>query len=116
MQRVVAAIHMDPEHAAFRRQLDAYLEAWGFRCSSELMLTVPVVDEESIASLVRSYLEREGFNVLRAACGGEALDVLESRPVRIVVLDVGNHIKERKAPGKSTAGGPSPKATATTNA
>jgi DNA-binding response OmpR family regulator len=48
-----------------------------------------VEDEESIASLVRSYLERDGFTVVHAETGGAALDALEQRPVRIVVLDVG---------------------------
>jgi DNA-binding response OmpR family regulator len=48
-----------------------------------------VEDEESIASLVRSYLERDGFTVVRAGRGDEALAELERRPVRVVVLDVG---------------------------
>jgi DNA-binding response OmpR family regulator len=48
-----------------------------------------VEDEDSIAALVRSYLERDGFTVVRAACGGEALAELARRPVRVVVLDVG---------------------------
>jgi len=48
-----------------------------------------VEDEESIASLVRSYLERDGFTVLHARHGEEALDELERHPVRVVVLDIG---------------------------
>ena len=48
-----------------------------------------VEDEESIASLVRSYLERDGFTVLHARRGEEALDELERHPVRVVVLDIG---------------------------
>jgi DNA-binding response OmpR family regulator len=48
-----------------------------------------VEDEDSIASLVRSYLERDGFTVVRARTGGEALEELERRPVRVVVLDIG---------------------------
>src|ERR1044072_8344836 len=48
-----------------------------------------VEDEESIASLVRSYLERDGFNVVLTRRGGEALDQLENQPVRVVVLDIG---------------------------
>jgi DNA-binding response OmpR family regulator len=48
-----------------------------------------VEDEDSIASLVRSYLERAGFTVVRARTGEEALEELERRPVRVVVLDVG---------------------------
>ena len=48
-----------------------------------------VEDEDSIASLVRSYLERDGFTVVRARTGEEALEELERRPVRVVVLDIG---------------------------
>jgi DNA-binding response OmpR family regulator len=48
-----------------------------------------VEDEDSIASLVRSYLERDGFTVVRARTGGEALEELERRTVRVVVLDIG---------------------------
>jgi two-component system response regulator ResD len=48
-----------------------------------------VEDEDSIASLVRSYLERDGFTVVRARSGEQALEELERHPVRVVVLDVG---------------------------
>ena len=48
-----------------------------------------VEDEESIASLVRSYLERDGFTVVHATDGATALAHLERRPVRVVLLDVG---------------------------
>jgi DNA-binding response OmpR family regulator len=48
-----------------------------------------VEDEDSIASLVRSYLERDGFTVVHAGCGEDALRELDERPVRIVVLDIG---------------------------
>ena len=48
-----------------------------------------VEDEDSIASLVRSYLERDGFTVVRARSGEQALEELDRHPVRVVVLDVG---------------------------
>jgi DNA-binding response OmpR family regulator len=48
-----------------------------------------VEDEDSIASLVCSYLERDGFNVVLSRRGGDALDELERQPVRVVVLDIG---------------------------
>jgi len=48
-----------------------------------------VEDEESIANLVRSYLERGGFTVVRAGRGSDALAEVERRPVRVVVLDIG---------------------------
>jgi DNA-binding response OmpR family regulator len=48
-----------------------------------------IEDEDSIAALVRSYLERDGFTVVRARSGKDALVELERRPVRVVVLDIG---------------------------
>ncbi len=48
-----------------------------------------VEDEDSIASLVRSYLERDGFTVVRATHGVAAIEELGRRPVRVVLLDVG---------------------------
>jgi DNA-binding response OmpR family regulator len=48
-----------------------------------------VEDEDSIATLVHSYLERDGFTVVRAGCGKEALAEVDRRPVRVIVLDIG---------------------------
>ena len=48
-----------------------------------------VEDEDSIASLIRSYLERDGFATVRARTGEEALAELERNPIRVVVLDIG---------------------------
>jgi len=48
-----------------------------------------VEDEDSIATLVHSYLERDGFTVVRAERGEEALAEVERRPVRVIVLDIG---------------------------
>jgi len=48
-----------------------------------------VEDEDSIATLVHSYLERDGFTVVRAERGAEALAEIERRPVRVIVLDIG---------------------------
>jgi two-component system alkaline phosphatase synthesis response regulator PhoP len=47
-----------------------------------------VEDEESLASLVAAYLEREGFAVVGAVSGAEALETLESQRIRLVVLDL----------------------------
>src|SRR4051794_7141221 len=47
-----------------------------------------VEDEENLASLVRAYLEQEGYRVIAATTGAEALRALESEPVRLVVLDL----------------------------
>src|SRR5260370_25303922 len=47
-----------------------------------------VADEENLASLVRAYLEQEGYRVIPAVTGAEALRAIETEPVRIVVLDL----------------------------
>ena len=48
-----------------------------------------VEDEHSIGRLVRSYLQRDGYDVVWASTGEEALVELARHPVRMVVLDIG---------------------------
>ena len=48
-----------------------------------------VEDEESIGSLVRAYLGRDGYRVVWVRSGEEALVELARHPVRLVVLDIG---------------------------
>jgi DNA-binding response OmpR family regulator len=47
-----------------------------------------VEDEEDIATLVRAYLERDGFRVVWAARGADALLALEHHDVRLAILDL----------------------------
>src|SRR3954469_15008999 len=47
-----------------------------------------VEDEENLASLVRAYLEQEGYRVIAVTSGGEALQAVEAERVRLVVLDL----------------------------
>jgi DNA-binding response OmpR family regulator len=47
-----------------------------------------VEDEENLASLVRAYLEQEGYPVISVVTGTAALKVIETEPVRLVVLDL----------------------------
>ena len=47
-----------------------------------------VEDEEDIASLVRAYLERDGFRVVWATRGTEGLAALEQHEVRLAILDL----------------------------
>ena len=55
-----------------------------------MAMTVLVVeDEESIASLVRAYLERDGYRVVWVDTGAEALTALDREAVQLVVLDIG---------------------------
>jgi DNA-binding response OmpR family regulator len=48
-----------------------------------------IEDEESIATLVRAYLERDGYNVVWARSGGDGLAELPRHAVRLIVLDIG---------------------------
>jgi DNA-binding response OmpR family regulator len=47
-----------------------------------------VEDEENLASLVRAYLEQEGYGVVWAGTGAGALETLAAEPIRLVVLDL----------------------------
>src|SRR6266550_2381452 len=47
-----------------------------------------VEDEENLASLVRAYLEQEGYRVISAVTGAEALRAIDTEPIRLVVLDL----------------------------
>ena len=56
----------------------------------EMNGTILVVeDEQSIASLVRTYLERDGFQVVHVRSGEDALVELPRHPIRLIVLDIG---------------------------
>src|SRR4051794_33417430 len=47
-----------------------------------------VEDEENLASLVRAYLEKEGYAVISAITGADALRAIDTEQVRLVVLDL----------------------------
>ena len=47
-----------------------------------------VEDEENLASLVAAYLEQAGYSVTSVGSGAEALQAVEQRSVRLVVLDL----------------------------
>src|ERR1700749_2071850 len=52
-------------------------------------LVMVVEDEGSIGTLVRTYLQRSGFEVLWVRTGEDALTELRRHPVRLVILDLG---------------------------
>lgn len=60
-ETVVNQIAIDPELADFRAQFEEYLQEWGFRCSAELMLTVPSFQEEPglLVDIIRAYAGRD---------------------------------------------------------
>jgi DNA-binding response OmpR family regulator len=47
-----------------------------------------VEDEQNLASLVRAYLEQEGFRVVSVGSGADALAALARQHVRLVILDL----------------------------
>jgi CheY-like chemotaxis protein len=53
------------------------------------MKTILVVDDEKhIRELYRSELEDEGYSVILAATGSEALKIVEENPPDLIVLDI----------------------------
>ncbi|MGI8558779.1 MAG: response regulator, partial [Solirubrobacteraceae bacterium] len=46
-------------------------------------------DEPNIASIVRTYLERDGFSVLWVRSGEDALIELPRHPIELMILDIG---------------------------
>jgi two-component system OmpR family response regulator len=52
-------------------------------------LVMVVEDDANIGALVRTYLERDGFQVLWVRSGESALAELDRHPVALVVLDLG---------------------------
>ena len=48
-----------------------------------------VEDERKIRELVRAYLERAGFSVYSTESGAEAIEIARSRPLDLLVLDLG---------------------------
>jgi DNA-binding response OmpR family regulator len=54
-----------------------------------MMFTILVVDDElTIREVVRKYLEREGYDVLEADTGKQALDILSREKIELMVLDI----------------------------
>jgi CheY-like chemotaxis protein len=55
----------------------------------ENIITILVVDDDKeIREAIRTLLMQEGYNVVTAADGIEALDALTQHPVRLILLDV----------------------------
>jgi len=56
---VVRAIAHEDRFLPFRRSFERFLNTWGFRCSGELMLTVPSFQErpEAVIDLIKAYID-----------------------------------------------------------
>jgi pyruvate,water dikinase len=61
-ETILRAIEGDQRFVEFRRMFHAYLDAWGFRCSAELMLTVPSFQEAPapVIEMLRAYARLDG--------------------------------------------------------
>jgi CheY-like chemotaxis protein len=57
-----------------------------FQSTAERVLVVE--DDEPLADLIRIILEGEGYHVVRAATGSEALRELAAQPIHAVLLDL----------------------------
>ncbi|WP_312108136.1 response regulator transcription factor [Brevibacillus reuszeri] len=53
------------------------------------MSSILIVDDESqILEILSSYLRKEGYHVLTASEGGEALEIAETYPLALIILDL----------------------------
>jgi phosphohistidine swiveling domain-containing protein len=61
-REIMSVVDRDEQFAPFRRQLEDFLEQWGFRCSGELMLTVPNLQENPtvLLDVLKTYIGLEG--------------------------------------------------------
>jgi pyruvate,water dikinase len=59
---VLERLHENGEFSEFRRELETFIEQWGFRCSAELMLTSPSFQEDSapLIDLLKAYASMDG--------------------------------------------------------
>lgn len=82
-REILSLLEQNAEFAPFKRELDDYLENWGFRCSGELMLTVPSLQENSAALLdiLQSYVSSEGESPLDVMRRQDAERAAETRKV-----------------------------------
>src|SRR5690606_18092222 len=47
-----------------------------------------VDDEKEIRDLIEIYLKNEGFQIIKASNGREALEILEEEEVHLIILDI----------------------------
>ena len=59
---VLAEVRTNSQFRTFRDALEDFLDNWGFRCSAELMLTVPSFQEDAapLIDLLRAYVAMDG--------------------------------------------------------
>ena len=47
-----------------------------------------IEDEQGISKIIKSYLEKEGYNVFQAFDGKEGLDFFENEQIDLILLDL----------------------------
>lgn len=57
----------------------------GIKVSNSILI---VDDEKEIRDLIEIYLKNEGYKVIKASNGEEALDILEKEKINLIVLDI----------------------------
>jgi pyruvate,water dikinase len=79
---ILTAINVQPELEWLRKDVQDYLDQWGFRFSGELMLTIPSFQEDPVPllDLLKTYLKAEG------AGPAESIRRLESEQVSAASL------------------------------
>jgi pyruvate,water dikinase len=63
-ESILETVRSERDYEAFRRKLNDYQENWGFRCSAELMLTVPSFQEDprALVPLLRAYAQSDAVS------------------------------------------------------
>lgn len=77
----------DQQFAPFYARLNRFIDEWGFRCSGELMLTVPSFQErpEGVIEVLRAYADVEGEPPVERLARQEAERQQETRRVQDVL-------------------------------
>jgi pyruvate,water dikinase len=75
--------------AYFSNVFDAYLEKWGFRCSGELMLTVPCFQENpaGLIAILKTYLDVEGEPPVEVLQRQKAIRESQTREVLVLIAN-----------------------------
>jgi len=85
----VPAFYTPGGHRRFRRRdLEAFLEHSGPAARRGGPLVLVVDDDPRLRELIRTYLEPEGYTVVEAGSGEEALQAIEGEAPSLVLLDV----------------------------
>ena len=63
-------------------------EAWMVEKGESMYDILLVEDQEDLADLLSIFIEKEGYTVIRAASGEEALSRLKENDIKLLILDI----------------------------